>query len=264
MPELSNARIVKRGSLECKQALAEAKYWVFNSRSPEYLIPKADQVYIQCWHGTPLKRLGCDIQIETSNALNTSSELAERYKIESSKWSFLVSPSAYTTEHLGDAFGIPEEKRSEVIVEQGYPRNDWLARICSSDELLREEQAKIKSKYGIPQDKKVLLYAPTWRDDDYKDGVGYVQNPYIDFSALEKHLGTDWVVLFRAHYFIANQINLEAYQGFAFNVSDVDDINELYAIADVLTTDYSSVFFDYAVTRRPMVFYMPDLRSLCR
>ena len=250
---LSRAIVVEKGSKEYFDALARAKYWVTNSRSEEYVNPKPDQIYLQCWHGTPLKRLGHDIEIETTNALNTSRELATRYSVESSKWSYLVTPSPYTTECLLSAFGLGEKWRSNIL-EVGYPRNDRVCLYANDAEYINE----IKIRLGIPVDKKLLLYAPTWRDNEYKAGVGYVQDTLIDFDLLQSTISPEWAILFRPHYFIANEFDFSKYEGFVYDASKVSDINDLYLVADALMTDYSSVFFDYANTGRPLLFFWPD------
>ena len=80
-------------------------------------------------------------------------------------------------------------------------------------------------------------------------------------AKLKKELGKDYVILFRAHYFIANSFDFNKYKDFVYNVSDYDDINDLYIISDLLITDYSSVFFDYAILKRPILFYMYDYKN---
>ena len=113
---------------------------------------------------------------------------------------------------------------------------------------------------GIENDKrKIILYAPTYRSNQHQTGVGYVYKEEVDFERLQKEIGQDYIILFRPHYFIANVFDFEKYKGFVYNVSDIDDINELYIITDLLITDYSSVFFDFANLKRPMIFYMYDL-----
>ena len=82
-----------------------------------------------------------------------------------------------------------------------------------------------------------------------------------DFDRLQREFGDDTIVLFRAHYFIASRFDFARYDGFVRNVSGVSDVNDLYLISDVLVTDYSSVFFDYANLERPIIFYMYDLES---
>ena len=107
--------------------------------------------------------------------------------------------------------------------------------------------------------KKIILYAPTYRANQHETGVGYTYKEEVDFEKMRKQLGEDYIILFRPHYFIANQFDFDKYEGFVYDVSKIDDINELYVISDILITDYSSVFFDYANLKRPMIFYMYDL-----
>ena len=257
-PLLANDRtvVIQRGSEEYFKALASAKVLVLNTRLPEYVTPKPDQVFVQCWHGTPLKRLGYDVEIETTNALNTTQELADRFGLDARKWTYLLSPSPYTSKHLADAFGLPEERRADVILEEGYPRNDEIARALADTSGAR--QAELRAALGVPEGKRVLLYAPTWRDDSYQAGVGYTFDYLIDFDLLRRELGEEWVVLFRPHYYIANHFDFSAYEGFVIDVSEWPNINELYIAADALVTDYSSVMFDYAILRRPIALFVPD------
>ncbi len=137
----------------------------------------------------------------------------------------------------------------------GYPRNDFLFRYSE------EDLKRVKNALGLPPKKKVILYAPTWRDNQHETAVGYTYELKTDFELLRRELDSEYVILFRAHYFIANSFNFELFNGFVYNVSDYDDINELYIISDILVTDYSSVFFDYANLKRPMIFYMYDLED---
>lgn len=257
-PKLSRAKLIVRGSGDYFDAFATSKYWIQNNRVPEYETPREDQVYVQCWHGTPLKRLGYDVPESTGGgALNSARELADRFYLDAQKWSYLISPSAFTSQHLADAFGLPEEKRPSVILEVGYPRNDAIAQMVFGEDST-EKTDQLKEKYELPKDKKLLLFAPTWRDDQYTEGVGYTLNSLADFDILQHDLGDEWAILLRTHYYIANKFDLSAWEGFVYNVSDVDDINDLYCVADALCTDYSSVFFDYANTKRPLYFYWPD------
>ena len=103
-----------------------------------------------------------------------------------------------------------------------------------------------------------MLYAPTFRDDRHVSGVGYTGSVMLDFDALRERFGSEWVVLFRPHYFIADSFDFSKYSGFVLNAAKADEIAELMLASDVLITDYSSVMFDYANLRRPMLFYMYD------
>lgn len=260
LPELvrQRAQVVAHESDGYYRALAQAGYWIQNNRVPEYLEPREGQVYVQCWHGTPLKRLGFDVpQKSSGGALNSAAELAQRYKIDADKWSYLVSPSRYTSERLCSAFGVEPGRRAGLVLETGYPRNDEIARTLAYPDA-DKRIAAIRRGLDIPEDKKVLLYAPTYREDSYDADEGYTFALPLDLGLLQRELGDDWVVLLRLHYYVANRTDLSPWKGFAFDVSGRGDVNELYCASDMLCTDYSSVFFDYANTARPILFFWPD------
>ena len=254
-PKLAHVATVQRGTQGYYEALGLAGTLVLNTRLPEYVAPKPDQTYVQCWHGTPLKRLGYDVEVETTNVMNTSAELAARFGWDAAKWTYLLSPSPFTSQHLADAFGLPQERRASTVLEVGYPRNDELVRL--RDDAVARGAAR--EALGVPEGKKAMLYAPTWRDDQYTDGLGYSMELMVDFGSLKEALGDEWVVLFRAHYYIANSFDFDALGGFVVDVSKAGDINQLYLAADCLLTDYSSVMFDYANLRRPIVLFAPDV-----
>ena len=117
----------------------------------------------------------------------------------------------------------------------------------------------MRARLGVPTGKKAILYAPTWRDDQHDAGAGYTLDLPLDFDALQRQLGDDHVILFRAHYLIASDFDFARYPRFVVDVSEISDINDLYVASDLLVTDYSSVLFDYANLGRPMVFHMYDL-----
>ena len=231
--------VVRYESFAYYRALARAKYWVLNSNTRKFLKPRKDQVYIQTWHGTPLKKIGLDVP---------GSDLD--YAKESKKFSYMISPSKYCTEKYVSAFGL--EGREDIVLETGYPRNDAL---FVFDEI---KINKIKRDLDIPRDKKVILYAPTFRDNKHSEVGGYENASGIDFEKLEEQLENEYVILFRAHYFVAKNMDFKKYRGFVIDVSDYEDVNDLYIVSDVLITDYSSVFFDYANLKRPIIFYMYD------
>lgn len=248
-----NTIIVKINSREYQKYLAISKYWIFNYKIPDYLYPKKNQVFMQCWHGTPLKRLGCDL-LHFDNVLNTIKEMKKRYKVEASKFTYFLSPSKFASEKFISAWNLSEIGKENIIIEKGYPRNDFLFNYT------QEDVQKIKKKLGIENDnRKIILYAPTYRSNQHDAEIGYTYKEEIDFEQLKEKIGKDYIILFRAHYFVANNFDFEKYKGFVFDVSKADDINELYIISDLLITDYSSVFFDYANLKRPIIFYMYDL-----
>ena len=234
-------------------ALRTAKYWITNYRMLNHQYPRKGQIYVQCWHGTPLKRLGYDLE-SSDNVMNSGSEIREKYRSDAKKFSYIISPSPFTTEKFASAWNLTETRQTHKIIEEGYPRNDRLINTTP------EERTELRKKLGV-DDKKVILYAPTWRDNQHTSGQGYTYKTEVDFDKLREELGDDYVILFRAHYLVANSFDFDRYRGFVEDVSSYSDINELYIAADILITDYSSVFFDYANLRKPVIFYMYDLEE---
>ena len=250
-----NTKVVKNQSAECEKYLHLAKYWIFNFRALDHWVPNKDQIYVQCWHGTPLKRLGYDIT-NSDNAMNSVAEIQEKYRIDTKRFQYLLSSCPFVTEKFSSAWNLKKFGKEDAILEIGYPRNDFLSK-CTEEDII-----SLKEKLGLADcDKKLILYAPTWRDNQHDAAKGYVYDNPVDFDYLQKALSDEYIILFRAHYLVADNFDFEAYKGFIYDVSKHDDINDLYAISDVLITDYSSVFFDYAILERPMIFYMYDMEE---
>ena len=246
-----NTRVVEYRKKEYYQVYAQAAYWITNSRLPREVVPKKNQEYIQCWHGTPLKKLGYDLEYYAENKGNLN-EVRENYLGEAKKFTRMPSPSPFYTEKMISAFHLKSLGKENIFLEKGYPRNDRLYLVTE------EEISVLRKKLGIPEGKKVILYAPTWRENQHVPGEGYRYQLQVDFHEWKKRLGEEYIVLFRAHYFISNLFDFDEYDGFIKNVSDLDDVNDLYLVSDVLITDYSSVFFDYGILERPILFYMYD------
>ena len=249
-----NTKVVSKKSKDYEKYLHIGKYWFFNFKIADYIKPKKNQVFTQCWHGTPLKRLGFDLT-HYDNQLNTVKEMRKRYKVETEKFSYFISPSAYASGVFRSAWNLKEFGKNDIIIEKGYPRNDFLFKYTEND--VSEIKKRILGE--DIKNKKIILYAPTYRANQHESGVGYVYKEEVDFEKMRKKLGDEFIILFRPHYYVASVFNFEKYKGFVYNASDVDDINDLYVISDMLITDYSSVFFDYANLKRPMIFYMYDL-----
>ena len=252
----SRTELVKINSKEFFKKLSSAKYWIFNFKTPEYYIKKDDQIFIQCWHGTPLKRLGCDIHIEKGNKATELKDIHKSYIDDAKKYNYFISPSKFASEKFSSAFALDKLNKENIIVEKGYPRNEYLFKYKD------EDIDRIKEKLKIPKEKKVILYAPTFRDNQYQEGKGHTYKLGINLLRMSDELKKDdYVILMRLHYLVSNNIDISQFKNFVYDVSDYEDINELYIISDILVTDYSSVFFDYANLKRPILFYMYDLQE---
>lgn len=244
--------VTHRLSPEHIEAALTAGLIVTNSRIEHVLLPREGQFVLQTWHGTPLKRLGCDIEVDGSSAEELD-KIHEGYRFDGRLLSALISPSPYATKHLSSAFGLTGSP--EKVWETGYPRNDYLYNYTADD------AAAIRKRLGIGPDKRVILYAPTFRDVNYVSGVGFINKLYVDLEALKARFGDECVLILRMHYFAAADGNYAIPGDFVIDGNSVDDINELYVISDVLITDYSSVMYDYAALKRPMIFFMPDIEE---
>lgn len=241
---------VPRFSLRWLLLMTTAKYWVTNVRFPDWLPKPKNTIYIQTWHGTPLKRLAADME-EVHIPETTRETYKKEFLAEASKWDYLVSPNAYSTEIFRRAFHFEKN-----IIESGYPRNDVL--FHDNNESAIE---KTKKRLQLPLDKKIILYAPTWRDNQFYSVGKYKFNIQLDLQKMKKELGSEYIILLRMHYLIAENLNLTDLFGFAYDFSKHEDIRELYLISDLLITDYSSVFFDYANLQRPMIFFVHDIEE---
>lgn len=223
----------------------KAKYWIVNMRLPQWKQPGEGTILLQTWHGTPLKTLGLDIKQVTMPGVTTD-EYYQQFLTDAHKWDYLLAPNEYSSQIFQRAFQLPQEK----IINSGYPRNDRLYHYTN------DEVEAIKQKLQIKPQQKVVLYAPTWRDT-YNQGQGeYYLGLQVDLDQFVEKFD-DVVLLIRAHYLISESIDVSAYET-VIDVSAYPDITDLYLISDVLVTDYSSVFFDYANLKRPMIFYAYD------
>lgn len=163
MEQEPHTKVVRYRSGEYYRAYASAKFWVTNSRLPRELQPKEGQEYIQCWHGTPLKRLGYDLDhyAEKNGSLL---EVQENYLEETKRVTHMPSPSEFYSEKIASAFHLKEEGKEQVLLEMGYPRNDDLIEFSDMD------CEKARQELRIPKGKKVILYAPTWAGESASPG----------------------------------------------------------------------------------------------
>jgi CDP-glycerol glycerophosphotransferase len=240
---------VNRASREYYEALARSKYVLVPNYRPlsSWLETPKDQILVQTWHGAPYKQIALDNQ--RGQAFG-SRQYVDMLKRESARWDYLLSPNPPSTPILRKAFAYDGE-----MLETGYPRTDVF---YSPDREARA--AAVREKLQLPEGKKVVLYAPTMRDDHNYGGSRYSLDLRIDLRKARAELGDDHVLLVRRHAKVVDTV-LAADGDFARDVSLWPDVNELLLATDVLVTDYSSLMFDFANTRRPMLFFTYDLED---
>jgi len=239
---------VPRFSLRYYYALARAKYWVNDQSFPHYIRRRRSQVFLQTWHGTPLKRMLHDLD----EVHGRDSGYVNRATVGAAQWSILTSPNPYTTNIMKSAF-----KYDGDALELGYARNDIL-----HGKAAREAATRVRVRLGLPRDKPIVLFAPTFRDRALDSDAESAPTAAIDLPLWLSELGDTATLLLRRHTLDKARAPLpEGNAGRILDVSAYPDIQELLAAADVLVTDYSSLYFDYLNLRRPIVFFAPDLED---
>ncbi|MFF4522557.1 bifunctional glycosyltransferase/CDP-glycerol:glycerophosphate glycerophosphotransferase [Streptomyces bluensis] len=234
-----DAVLVRRWSMPYLKALARAEFWIDNQSYPLKLTKRPGTTYIQTWHGSALKRMGFD---EPEWKLRSRGEQAAQQRTLDRFDRFLVR-SEHDVRTLARAFRLKEK----TLLRVGYPRNDALVRA-------REAPGRppLAAELGIPEDRKVLLYAPTFRRREQRR----FELPF-DVERFADTFGDRYVLLVRSHYL--NHVVLPpSVRGRVVDVSSHHDVTPLLALADGLITDYSSVMFDYALLDRPMFFFAYD------
>lgn len=239
---------VTRFSIKWFFIMPRAAFWVINTRTPLWLAKNKKTVYLQTWHGTPLKKIGCDIP-DVKIPGYTKESYLEEFTKEAKRWDLLLSPNAYSSEIFRQAF-----RYNGIIKEYGYPRNDQLVNAL-------ENQKKcnlLKEKIGVSLDKKIVLYAPTWRETEQWVNGHYEFTQPFPFEKLIEVFGEEVVFLVRMHYLVAQQFDFSSNADQMIDVSDYLDMSDLLLVSDLLITDYSSCMFDYVLTDRPIIYYLPD------
>lgn len=241
LPE--GVRPVTLGTAEEIYHRCTAGVWVDNCRKWGRLHKKSSQFYVQTWHGFPLKR----IEGDAGDALGA--DYIEAAKADSQMADLFLSDSAFLTEIYRRAFWYGGE-----VLECGFPRNDIL--FGEHPELVK----KVRDALGLPEQKKLLLYAPTFRKD--RGLAAYDVDYERCVKALEQRFPGEWLILARLHPNVAEKAGeLKLDPRYIVNASDYPDIQELYLASDALLTDYSSVMFDYLSTGKPCFLYVNDLAA---
>ena len=248
-----NVRFVKYKSKEYCKDLATVKYLVNNVSFPSYFLKREGQVLIDTWHGTPLKNMGFDIPGANISQGNTARNLLSA--------DYIVSSGPYMTETAYKNSYKMQNLYEGTILEEGFPRNDKLFE-NNRAEIIRKLQS-----YGVnaEADKKIILYAPTWRGEQYSQPDTDLQDVYKLIQIIEDSIDTkEYQVLVKLHqivyhYLKENQVELGDAQ--AKFIPATMDTNEILSVTDVLISDYSSIFYDFMLTGKPILFYVPDAEN---
>lgn len=245
-PELRERQdtiFVSRHTRAYMYLLTRAKYIIGNSALPEYFVRKQDQFYLNTWHGVGYKSLGRSERSPLGAALAVSNMLQSTH---------VLSPCAFMTRVHQHGFSMRGTYTGQ-LAETGYPRLDTTLAV---DE---RKIANLRSELGLDPTKSTILYAPTWRGARGDSGFD-TERLESDLRQLV-HLGLN--VIFLGHHIMNRHISSLDVPGVALPAKYMNT-NQLLAVADLLITDYSSIFFDFMITKRPIVHYLYDYHSYKR
>jgi len=243
--EIPGAEVIKTDTLRYFITAIKARVWVTNSSVERGLSFKGKHtLYFNTWHGTPIKKMGSDISAD-----NRSFGMRRN---RPSVYDVFCSQGMFETDIFSRSFNIPKER----ILKSGLPRNDILA------DHTEEQRAAIRNKLNIKENQTVLLYCPTFREYEKDKKLGVVLAPPIDLRKWERKLGSEYVVFFRAHYEVSRMMEIQE-NDLLRNMTAYPSMNELMIAADILISDYSSVFFDYSITGKPMLQFCYDYEKYC-
>ena len=237
-------RLVKYGTFDAIKELATAKIWIDNSRKNYYTRKRKNQLYIQTWHGgIALKKIEKDAEY----ALNKS--YVKYAKKDSENADIFISNSKFNTNMYRNAFWYDGE-----VLECGVPRNDLLFNN------IKETSKKVKSFFNIESDKKIIMYAPTFRKDNNIEVYKFDYEKCV--QEFNKRFSEKYVMLIRLHpnvFHKSTELNFNSDN--VLNASFYPDMQELLVATDILITDYSSSMFDFMLTKKPCFIYASDIRN---
>ena len=237
-------KVIKLNSFSYIYHMSTAKIWVDNARK-YFCLKKKKQIYLQTWHGGfGLKK------IEKDTEKTLAVDYIRMAMRDSQQCDLMLSNSRTLTQLYHDAFWY-----SGDVMERGLPRNDRLFNYTDAD------VKTIREKLNIDHDVKIILYAPTFRQDENLD-VYNLDSASIANAAAER-FGGKWLVLLRLHPNVFRlSVSLPILNDEStINVSFFSDIQELYMISDILITDYSSVMLDFMLLKKPCLIYASDMDS---
>lgn len=228
---------IVEGTALWHRVLATSRVWINNNNFPYYVRKRPGQYYLQTWHGTPIKKLLWDLP-------RSRAPLSYRrlMKTEVAMWDLLLAQSEVGAHRLKSGLSY----HGEIYITE-YPRN-----IRLSDPGAEEREKRVRSHYEIPDGRKIILYAPTWRES-HRSGSQWRWSKSFDIESVARQTGCVFIV--RAHHMtVIETPDDEA----IFHGSDWPHVEDLIRIADALVTDYSSVAFDFTVTGKPVIQYLSD------
>lgn len=233
---------IRKVRFQSRQGLYEvatAKVIVTNVKNDLHLVKKKGQYIIQTWHGSYTSKL-----LEKEAASTLPKHYLKESRKNSAQTDLFLSNSRVLSDCYRNAFWCNCE-----ILESGFPRNDVLF------EQNRVAARTVKAYFGVPENAKLALYAPTFRDDGSTDCYS------LDCQRVLDALPGDWYLLIRLHPNVGSAENLFAFGGRVLDATPYPDMQELLVAGDILITDYSSTVFEFAALEKPSFIYASDVEA---
>ena len=235
--EIPGAQKIKTDTLEYFKTALAARCWITNSAIERGLNFKGKKTfYFNTWHGSPIKKMGADI-------------LKSPSKVKSNV-DMMTAQSDFEADIFSRVFNIPREN----FLLCGLPRNDVLVKYTEN------QRKSILKKLGLPENKRVILYAPTFREYERDSMQNCVLAPPMNIKKWHEELSEDYVLLFRAHYEVGKVMNVTD-DDFVKNMTSYPNLNDLMIASDILISDYSSIFFDFSVMDKVMLHFTYDYET---
>ncbi|GEQ38839.1 hypothetical protein TH5N_19820 [Tetragenococcus halophilus] len=240
-----NVKFVERNSDDYLFYLTSSKYLITNSTFQSYFVPKKEQVCVNTWHGIPIKKMGYDIQSGNPGGLQN---VVRNFFFAD----ILASPNQYMTDMYKYSFKLRDAYEGDII-ETGYPRMD-LTNNSFKDTITQELLTK---GLQIDEEKKNILYCPTWKGTDVNKPTQEIDQIVAESDFLRNKLADEYNLLIKVHPFLYPEAR-KSEELSMFLIPDYFDPNEVMSCIDLLITDYSSIFFDFLKTNKPIIFYCWD------
>ena len=224
---------IKMDTLRYFITALRAKYWISCVNIERALhFKKKDTIYLNTWHGASFGYVG--------NAV------AGRSDFHYEHINYFCLNGEYERDWIVRDFNV----RPEALIETGYPRNDAL---YAATENTRQYYRK---QFDVPDEKKIILYTPTWRDSD-DGGVSYKLSPPVNWEKWEKVLGDHYIVFLRTHAYTTKLMNVQ-FNDFVRDYSNYPDVNHLMIASDIMISDYSCIQLDYSILGKPIICFGYD------
>lgn len=221
----ANYKTVKINSFKYYLTALSSKVWITSVNIERGLNFKPKEtLYVNTWHGIPLKYIGQDV--------------ATRHDYNFNHVDIFITSGEYENEIYKRAFNL----KNKAIHTIGLPRNEKLLKKCNQD------RNKILRQLNLDEykNKKIILYAPTWKEYKYK---------FLDLDILSESLGTDYLILVKSHPL--DRVNFNP-NDLVIELDEKVDLVDSMIISDILISDYSSIMIDFALLGRPIYAYVPD------